>query len=91
MKRRQADNAIANLGEAVRILKEVGNPRQLWQAHDSLASAFDQIGRTSEAKEQWGESASVIQKTANDLLDSEPRSGFLNAHPIREILAKAEI
>jgi hypothetical protein len=32
MKRGESDNAIWSLSEAIMILKEVGNPRQLWQA-----------------------------------------------------------
>jgi hypothetical protein len=71
------------------ILKEVGNPRQLWQAYASLASAYDKLGRESEAREQWGAAAEVIRKTAGGLSDRELREGFLSAKPIRDILAKA--
>ena len=41
MKRNESDNAIRSFSEAILILKEVGNPRQLWQAYASLASAYD--------------------------------------------------
>jgi len=89
-RRNEIDNAIDNLNEAVLILKEVGNPRQLWQAHSSLASAFSNLGRASEAKKQWGAAGEVIHKTASGLSDRELRDGFLRADPIREILSKAE-
>jgi Flp pilus assembly protein TadD len=89
MKRKESDNAIRSLNEAILILKEVGNPRQLWQAHASLASAYDKLRRVSEAREQWGAAAEVIHKTANGLSGRNLREGFLKARPIRDILAKA--
>jgi tetratricopeptide (TPR) repeat protein len=89
MKRKESDNAIRSLNEAILILKEVGNPRQLWQAHASLASAYDKLRRVSEAREQWGAAAEIIHKTANGLSDRNLREGFLKARPIRDILAKA--
>jgi tetratricopeptide (TPR) repeat protein len=89
MKRNESNAAISSVREAILILKEVGNPRQLWQAHASLAAAYDKLNRLSEAREQWGAAAEVIQKTANGLSDRELREGFLNAKPIRDILAKA--
>jgi tetratricopeptide (TPR) repeat protein len=89
MRRNEPDNSIRSLSEALLILKEVGNPRQLWQAHASLASVYGKLGRQTEAREQWGAAAEVIHKTANGLSGSELREGFLRARPIREILASA--
>ena len=86
----ETENAIENFNEAIVILKEVGNPRQLWQAHASLASAYDELGMASEARNQWGEAEEVIRMTANGLSDRELKEGFLRAEPIREILPKAE-
>jgi Flp pilus assembly protein TadD len=77
------------LNEAILILKEVGNPRQLWEVHASLASAYDKLGRQSEARDQWGSAAEIIHKTATGLSDRNFREGFLNANPIQEILANA--
>ena len=82
------DQARASLSEAVRILGEVGNPRQLWQAHGSLASFYERMGRGSEAREQWGKAADTIRKVDSGLTDRELREGFLNARQVREILAK---
>jgi hypothetical protein len=89
MKRKEFDHAISSMSEAILILKEVGNPRQLWEAHASLASAYEKLQRESEAKEQWGAAAEAIHKTAGGLSDRELRGGFLSAKAIREILAKA--
>ncbi len=77
------------MNEAILILKEVGNPRQLWEAHTSLGSAYEKLRRESEAREHWGAAAEFIHKTANGLSDRNLREGFLNAKPIRDILAKA--
>jgi tetratricopeptide (TPR) repeat protein len=85
----EIENAVNSLNEAIRVLKEVGNPRQLWQAHASLASGLAKSKRTSDAREHWGAAAEVIQNTANGLSDRELRAGFLEAKPIREILSKA--
>jgi class 3 adenylate cyclase/tetratricopeptide (TPR) repeat protein len=89
LKRSESDNAMRSLTEAILTLKEVGNPRQLWEAHASLASAYEKLRRESEAREQWGAAAEVIRKTASGLSDRELREGFLSANPIRDILAKA--
>jgi tetratricopeptide (TPR) repeat protein len=89
MKRKEFDHAISSISEAILILKEVGNPRQLWEAYASLASVYDKLRRGSEAREQWGAAAEVIHNTANGLPDRNLREGFLNAKPIREILANA--
>ena len=90
MKRDENENAIRTLNESIQILKEVENPRQLWQAYGSLASAYDEMGRPSEAKEQWGAAKDIIQNTAKGLSDRELREGFLNAEPIREILSNTK-
>jgi ATP/maltotriose-dependent transcriptional regulator MalT len=90
IRRNEFEKAIENFGEAIVILKEVGNPRQLWRAHTSLAAAYSQLGRFSEEQAQWGAAAQIILNTANDLSDRQLREGFLKAAPIRKILAKAE-
>jgi hypothetical protein len=90
IRRNEFDKSIENFGEAIVILKEIGNPRQLWQVHTSLAAAYNQLGRFSEEQEQLGAASEIILKTANDLSDRQLREGFLKAAPIRKILAKAE-
>jgi tetratricopeptide (TPR) repeat protein len=82
------DEALQSFNEAIVLLQEVGNPRQLWQAHASLASAHEQMGRWSEAQGQWGAAAQLIHKVANSLSDRELREGFLQAARIRAILSK---
>jgi Flp pilus assembly protein TadD len=88
MKRSEFDHAISSMSEAILILKEVGNPRLLWEAHASLALVYDKLQRGSEARDQWGAAAELIQKTANGLSNLELRKGFLNAKSIRDILGK---
>jgi len=89
--RGEIDNAINSVNKGILILKDVGNPRQLWEAHASLATGLVNVGRTSDAREHWGAASEIILNTANDLLDRELRKGFLEAKPIREILSNAGI
>ncbi len=87
-RRGEFDQALASLGEAIRILGEVGNPRQLWQAHGSLASSYERMGRGSEAREEWGKAAEIIRKVDSGLADRQLGQDFLNARQVRGILAK---
>jgi len=89
-KQNKTDSALNSLNEAILILKEVGNPRQLWQAHASLGAGLDSIGRLSEAREHWGNASDIIKNTADGLSDRKLQEGFLEAKPIRQILSKAE-
>jgi class 3 adenylate cyclase/tetratricopeptide (TPR) repeat protein len=85
----QVENAIANLNEALLILKGVGNLRQIWQAHASLAAAFGTLNRAAESREQWREAAAVVESTAEGLHERALRDTFLSAAPIREIMEQA--
>jgi len=87
MRRNEHENAITTLNKAIHILKEVENPRQLWQAHASLGSVFGEINRFSEAHEQWGAAAEIIQNTANGLSDRDLKEGFLKAESVRQIFS----
>jgi tetratricopeptide (TPR) repeat protein len=87
LKQNDFENALNHLGESIHLLEEVGNPRQLWQAYASLASAFHNAGRSGEAKKNWGRAANLINNTAVRLSDNELKSGFLNADPIKSILS----
>ena len=88
--RNEFDNAVNTLNKAIHILKDVGNPRLIWEVYSSLASAFNQFGRPSEARENWGFAAEFINGVANGLSDFKNKSGFLGADPIRGILSKSD-
>jgi tetratricopeptide (TPR) repeat protein len=89
MRRKESEEALRSFNDAIAILQEVGNPRQLWQAHASLASAYEQMGRSNEAKGQWDSAAELIHTVANGLSDRTLGEGFLQAGPIQAILSKA--
>jgi ATP/maltotriose-dependent transcriptional regulator MalT len=91
MRHNAHEEALHSFNETIVLLQEVGNPRQLWQAHASLASAYEEMGRGTEAKCQWGAAADLINKVAKGLSDRELRDGFLHAGPIQAILSKAAI
>jgi hypothetical protein len=84
------ESAIFSLNESVMILEALGNPRQLWQTHAFLASALNKLGKSSEAREQWGAAAEVIHDLADSLTERELQTGFLEAKSIRAILLKTE-
>ena len=90
IKRNEYENGIKNLNQAIQILNEVANPRQLWQAYSSLAMAHHKRGKSSEARENWGAAAEVINGAANLLSDHEIKISFINSQTIREILSKAK-
>ena len=87
--RNEYDNAINTLNKAISILKDVGNPRLLWETHSSLALAFEQTGRSSEARKNWSLAADLIDGIANNLSDVKLKSDFLGANQIREILSNS--
>lgn len=90
IRRGELDAALNNMGQAIHILLEVGNPRKIWEAYASFASVFSKMGRLSDARHQWRMATDVINRTANDLSDQDLREGFLKAGPVLEILSEAE-
>jgi class 3 adenylate cyclase/tetratricopeptide (TPR) repeat protein len=89
MKGKEPEKAIQTLNDAIHILKDVENPRQLWQAHASLGFAFEGLNRHSEARIQWAIAAEFIQNTGRNLSDRDLREGFLTAGPVCQILSKS--
>ena len=89
IRQNEFENALNYLRESVHILEEVGNPRQLWQAYSSLASAFNKAGRSGEARENRGLAAQLINNTASRLSDNELKSSFLNADPVKKVLSNS--
>lgn len=90
-RRGETDNALENFRKSILVLKEVGNPRQLWQAHASYAKTLSRLGRISEAREQWGAASVLIRNAADRLADRQLREGFLSAGEIRQILKQTDI
>jgi class 3 adenylate cyclase/tetratricopeptide (TPR) repeat protein len=91
VRRNEHESAVTTLIEAIHILMDVENPRQVWQARASLGSALEGLNRHSEARAQWRAAAEVINKTASNLADRELRDGFLRAGAIKAILSRAQI
>jgi class 3 adenylate cyclase/tetratricopeptide (TPR) repeat protein len=89
LKQNEFENALNYLRESIHLLEEVGNPRQLWQAYASIASAFHNAGRSGEARENWSRAVDLINNTANSLSDNELKSGFLNSDPIKRLLSNS--
>jgi tetratricopeptide (TPR) repeat protein len=83
------DQAESKLKSALTNLEKVGNPKQLWLTHTALSKLYEKISRSDLEQEQWRIAASIIKSTANDLEDKELQKTFINASPVKEILAQA--
>jgi tetratricopeptide (TPR) repeat protein len=88
-KRQESESAIDCLNQAVSILAEVSNPRQLWQAHASLAIVLSGLNRHNDAIVEWQKAAKTVTKTAEGLRDRDLRDSFINAQPVQDILMNA--
>jgi tetratricopeptide (TPR) repeat protein len=88
-KRQEPESAIDCLNQAVSILAEVSNPRQLWQAHASLATVLSGLNRHNDAISEWQKAAKIVKKTAEGLRDKNLRDSFINAQPVQDILTNA--
>jgi len=89
MKREQVENALETLNRSVEILKKVGNRRQIWMAHTSMATAYGMLGRGSEEREQWHEAKLTAEAMAEGIHDNNLKKAFLNTDPIKEIFLNA--
>jgi class 3 adenylate cyclase/tetratricopeptide (TPR) repeat protein len=84
------EGAIETLHEAISILNEIGNPRNLWEAHAILASINQKAGNNTEAGANWNTAATIITKVSKGLSDKHIRQRFLNAQPVRAILSNTD-
>jgi len=84
------DGAIETLNESISILNEIGNPRNLWEAHAVLANILHKAGNTAEARTNWNAAAHIIKKVSQELSDKLLRDRFLHARPVLEILSNAD-
>jgi tetratricopeptide (TPR) repeat protein len=84
------DGAIETLNESITILNEIGNPRNLWEAHAVLASINQKAWNNIEARAHWNAAATIVNKVSRGLSDKHLRGTFLNARPIRAILSNAD-
>jgi len=89
MRHNKFEAAIQNMRKGISILEQVGNPRKIWESRAALASAFEKMGKVSEAREEWGNANSVIQNVVSGLSDLKLREGFLSAKPVRDIMRNA--
>jgi tetratricopeptide (TPR) repeat protein len=83
------DQAEEHLRTALMKLKEVGNPKQIWLSHAALARLYEKMNRSDLEREQWQAARGVVESTADGLEDKGLRTTFINAEPVREIIAKA--
>jgi tetratricopeptide (TPR) repeat protein len=89
MKRSAHDLAEAKFKHALKMLEEVGNPKQLWITHTALARLYEKLKRPDLEREQWQAARVVIESTADELQDEELRTTFINAAPVRKIFEHA--
>ncbi|MBI4763452.1 MAG: AAA family ATPase [Deltaproteobacteria bacterium] len=89
MKRGEAEKAVETLHRSAETLKKVGNRRQIWTAHTSLASAYRLFGRGSEEREQWHMAKFTAEAMTEGIHDNNLKKAFLNTDPIQEIYLNA--
>jgi tetratricopeptide (TPR) repeat protein len=88
--RRKADEtAETRLRSALLRLEDVGNPKQIWTTHNSLASLYEKMNRHDLSREQWQAAASIIQSTADGLQEKDLRRTFTHAAPVRQMMEAA--
>ncbi|MBT4643287.1 MAG: AAA family ATPase [Deltaproteobacteria bacterium] len=85
------DAAFSNFNNAIELLKEVGNPRQLWLAHLSLANFHQKSGRADLAREQFMAANAVVQSTADGLKDKSLRQSFIETPQVQEIINSTKL
>ncbi len=78
-----------NLRSSLAKFEDVGNPKQIWTTHNSLACLYEKMNRRDLSREQWQVAASIVQSTADGLLDNDLRKAFTNAAPVRQIMEGA--
>jgi hypothetical protein len=88
-KRGGHDAAEEKLKSALENLEKVGNPKQLWITHTSLAQLYEKMERTDLEREQWQAARAIVESTADGLKDEELRTTFISAAPVQEIMERA--
>jgi hypothetical protein len=89
MKRGQVGNAVETLNRSLETLKKVGNRRQIWMAHTTLAYAYSLLDRGSEEREQWHEAKLNAEVMAEGIHDNNLKKSFLDTDPLKEIFLNA--
>ncbi|WP_145998759.1 AAA family ATPase [Methyloterricola oryzae] len=93
--REDPEEAHARMAEALRIVEGGEVPLAAWRIHKWAESLHRQAGNAAAAENCRGKAAGIVRKLAASLPDSEDagadalRAAFLNAAPIRRILASA--
>jgi class 3 adenylate cyclase/tetratricopeptide (TPR) repeat protein len=85
------DLAEAKLMDALSKLKEVGNPKQLWITHSTLARLYNRMKKPDLERKHWRQAAALIESTASGLQEEALRNTFLNATQVQEILKQFKL
>jgi tetratricopeptide (TPR) repeat protein len=88
---RQWGEAEEEISRALVVLEGVDAPLAEWQVYATAAQLHQQRGRTAEAGRCWSRSATVLNRLANSLGDSDASRQSLLAHPfVCAILSQAQ-
>jgi hypothetical protein len=70
------------------LVKEIGNPPQLWKTCQALGELYEKQGATDQVRSAYASALEVIDGVADRLEDQEIKQTFLTAKPVQERRSK---
>ncbi len=77
--------AIALMGDALKLAQQVGNPPALWQTHHALGLLLEKHGAQEEAREHHAKAIALIEATAAKLDDPSLKNSLLSSAQAKAI------
>jgi len=82
--------AETELQQTLKLAKQLGNPTQLWKAHQALADLLLKQGKSREARAEFQTALRVVQTIAEGLTDLALKEDYLQSESIQELSSQAK-